>query len=80
MSELISVELYHMVCKQSDALREENRRLRDALERITTEHCAYAPNHNSAYGIGVVDGHRCAAKVAAKALQPATPTRDGGEG
>lgn len=39
----------------------------EALERIATEHVSYDEAHGQ-YGIGVVDGHRCAATVARAAL------------
>lgn len=43
----------------------------EALKRIATEHQAYddpgVPDGN--YGIGVVDGHRCAAKIARTAIE-----------
>ena len=54
-------------------LRDERDRLRSALERISTEHCAYKTDCNSPYDIGVVDGHRCAATIAKAALTSAAP-------
>jgi len=50
-------------------LQAENARLRDALNRIaTSDHCRYETNGNSSYGLGVTDGHRCAAQDARNAL------------
>ncbi len=53
--------------------REENERLREALEKIATSHQAYndpevTKQGDCSYQIGVVDGHRCAATVARAAL------------
>ena len=39
-----------------------------ALKRITVEHTTYKYDGNSQYEIGIVDGHRCAANIARKAL------------
>jgi hypothetical protein len=51
-------------------------RLRSALEEISNLHCQY--EKAGQYEIGVVDGHRCAAAVASKALigegETTTPT------
>jgi hypothetical protein len=54
-------------------LIEENRRLREALERIANDpHCDYdyshTPGANLSYATGVTDGHRCAANKARAAL------------
>lgn len=52
-------------------LEEQLKQAHDALKRIATEHQAYddpgVPDGN--YGIGVVDGHRCAAKIARAAIE-----------
>jgi len=47
---------------------EEVERMKSALEWVSTEHTEYEAN--DAYNIGVADGHRCAAEVARKALNP----------
>ena len=46
----------------------EVKRLREALTRITTEHISYDSNEGTPYGVGVTDGHRCAARIASAAL------------
>lgn len=41
---------------------------REALLKIANDpHCVYAPDADQ-YGIGVADGHRCAAKIARSVL------------
>ena len=47
-----------------DRVEEVEEILRDI---ITTDHCIY--NGNDQYGIGVVDGHRCAANMSRKAWE-----------
>jgi hypothetical protein len=54
-------------------LSEETRRFRDALEEINAypnlQH--YPPTNGSGpYGIGIADGHRCAAAIARAVLYP----------
>ena len=50
-------------------LRAQVERLRKALEKIACHaHCIYSNNESSQYGIGVTDGHRCAATIAREAL------------
>lgn len=47
-------------------------RLRDALREIAEHaHNAYDTNGEGQYGIGVTDGHRCAASIARAALDAA---------
>ena len=70
---------YPMGMVNSEAIGEANARfivracnsheaLMVALRRIATEHVAYEQNEGGSYGIGVTDGHRCAAKIAREAL------------
>jgi hypothetical protein len=40
-----------------------------ALEKICTEHQSYDSGESGQYGIGVVDGHRCAANIARAARE-----------
>lgn len=48
--------------------REDVRAVVEALRRISEEHCQYEYYGSSSYGIGVTDGHRCAATIAKEAL------------
>lgn len=51
------------------AERAENGRLREALQQIAhSKHSSYDNGYGGQYGIGVADGHRCAAKAARLAL------------
>lgn len=57
--------------RRNAALAEAKReieRLREALEEIAAQHQSYESNPGGQYGIGVTDGHRCAAKIANAAL------------
>jgi len=51
-------------------LTAELEKFRAALNKIATMHQTYYqnPNETGMYGIGTVDGHRCAAKVAKETL------------
>ena len=71
MSEsVVSEECYLLVCRHRDDLREENRRLREVMARIKRQ--------SDVFSTGVC---RDISAMAEEALtQPATPTRDGGEG
>ena len=55
--------------------RRENRLtlMSDALQRISTEHQSYEENGSGQYGIGITDGHRCAAITARTALAATVP-------
>lgn len=58
------------------ALRAENERLRGVLEKIADDpHNSYEVNRGGQYGIGVTDGHRCAAQTARAALKEPTDAR-----
>jgi chromosome segregation ATPase len=54
------------------ALKDQVGALREALDRIAKEHQSYDENGGGQYGIGVTDGHRCAATIARRALAPET--------
>jgi DNA repair exonuclease SbcCD ATPase subunit len=53
-----------------ETLRQRVAELEQALKRIATEHQSYDDPtvDGSSYGIGVIDGHRCAAKIAREVL------------
>jgi len=64
------VTIRHGLRAAADALERTETKLdsaRKALKRIATEHQSYAGDGEH-YGIGVTDGHRCAAKWAREAL------------
>jgi hypothetical protein len=70
---------YDALLARAEAAEKERDRYMAALERITKEHINYdeVRSDGSTYGIGVVDGHRCAANVAKEALTPTPePTRE----
>jgi len=62
-------EAEHDAAREVIKVRQENTRLREALERIAHHaHCSYEGSGAGDYGVGVTDGHRCAAMVARAAL------------
>lgn len=54
----------------NNKLRSRATRYEEALRRITTDHQSYDDPENGSgpYGVGVTDGHRCAAAIARDAL------------
>jgi hypothetical protein len=55
-------------------LAREYLRAVEALTKIANDpHCSYDSCENGQYGIGVVDGHRCAATKARAALKSCSP-------
>ena len=62
---------------ERDEARDEAGVLRLALEKIATMHHDYGSGEGGQYGIGVVDGHRCAGDVARAALASGSGAKAG---